>query len=124
VSAEPNQSPSPKKEPVVKGSPINFLWLIPAFLPAVITLCTRKNTDLMPENWFWILNGVCSSVAGFGFWFGMTKRKVLRGLAGLVTSGFILFLNFAIVAVIIIGLVLVNFAVAFYQGCCKGGPGV
>ena len=99
---------------------MNLLWLIPAFVPAVVALCWLKNNDLNPPKSFWILNGVCSLVAGVGFWRGLAKEKLLNGVAGLGTGALIFVVNVAIAAVVVIGLMLINSAVAFYQGCCTG----
>jgi hypothetical protein len=98
---------------------LNFLWLIPAFVPAAVSLCWLQDNNLQPSKFFWALNGFCSLIAGVGFWRGLTKERIVNGVGGLGTGALIFVLNIAIAAVVVVGLMLINLAVAFYQGCCK-----
>jgi hypothetical protein len=99
---------------------LNLLWFTPAFFPALVAICTLKRTDVMPSTSFWVLNTVCSLIAGIGFWRGITNKKLLNGLAGFGTGGMLFVLNFVATAIVIAGLMVFNSAVAFFQGCCSG----
>jgi hypothetical protein len=99
---------------------LNILWLTPAFVPAIITLYGRKEIDWMPSKWFWILNGICSLIAGIGFWRGITTKRLADRIAGVGTGVVIFALNLTFVALIVAGLMLINLVIAFYQGCCSG----
>lgn len=99
---------------------VNLLWLMIAFVPAVVTLSYLKDIKSMPTKWFWILNGICSLIAGVGFFRNLTTKKLANGVAGLGTGMLIFVLNLSFVAIIVAGLMLINFTVSVYQGCCSG----
>ena len=42
----------------------NLLWLIVAFVPAVVALITGE--ELLSNKPFWVMNIICSMVAGVG----------------------------------------------------------
>jgi|GEM_PF-6023071 len=115
-------APRPEEEPRPSNWVMNLWWLLPGLLPAVFALCLyKRDGDVMPEKWFWILNGVCSLVAGFGLWRSMRWKTIVRGIAGVMTGGLLLAINYMVFVAVVVGLMLVNFAVAIYQGCCSNG---
>jgi hypothetical protein len=103
---------------------LNILWLTVAFIPSLVVLCSGTEIDSFPAVWFWVLNGGCSFVSGFGLWFGIFRKGFIRGLAGVSTGALFFLANIVVVAIFVVGVAVVNFVTAFYQGCCQGGSGM
>jgi hypothetical protein len=88
-----------------------FLWLPLAFVPSFVGLCFELN------RWEFIaLNAACSLVAAFGFWWGLIKKRTVRGALGIATGFGFFFLNLSIVALISVVFIGFNVLVSL-RGC-------
>ena len=90
----------------------NLLWLIVAFVPAVVALITGE--ELLSNKPFWVMNIICSMVAGVGVCRAAFGRRIVRGSVGFVTGLFIFGMTSGC-------LVALNVMIALYKGCCSEG---